>query len=212
MKKLLSVLLLALLLVTYTSLAEDPATEPIVETTEATPQEPETFDHTVFKNFNGYSYDKFDKTWSYYGAYLEQYTDATVVIGLQAENSKEGAMMIKLYSWIRDAKNIDTLFNVKQLYILADDTLITCELADVGNFSMTLISPNNVDVLKLLAEADEIAFKIYHSKGNTTLEPTKQEIADFAAAAKRIYESNMASYLGTSTDWFSENYPIVIEE
>lgn len=75
MKRFLAVLMLVVMLCGCVGLAEE-----------------QKFDYTVLEKLEGYSYDKFEKTWSYYGAYAKKYSDARLVIGIQV-------MVIRILYW-----------------------------------------------------------------------------------------------------------------
>lgn len=87
--------------------------------------EEKTFDYKVLEGLDGYSYDKFEKTWSYYGAYAKKYSDARLVIGIQVYGDMDSVLAVQFYAKAVDNKN-ETYSMVEEVSILADDTLITC--------------------------------------------------------------------------------------
>lgn len=196
MKRFLSILLASVLLLANFAFAE---------TTE--------FDYTVLSELDGYSYDKFEKAWVYYGAYLKEYTDATLVIGIQADGEQNSVDDIVIYAWLRDEYNKEVYSDVSQLMILADDQLITCEMYIGETSSHTVIGPDSKDVLRLISEAQELAFKLTYKLGSITLEPSAEDVAELVAAAKNIYEYNLVDYISDwkSIEWIEDAYPITIE-
>lgn len=171
------------------------------------------FDYKVLSELDGYSYDKFEKSWSYYGAYLKEYSDATVVIGLQAWGNANGVDQIQIYAWVRDEDNKEVYSDVTQLMILADDQLITCEMYIGDTSSYTYVGPNSNDALRLIAEAREISFKLTSKLGSITLEPSAEDVAKLVAAAKNMYEYNLVDRISDleKVKRVENKYPITIE-
>lgn len=200
MKRFLSLLMLVVMMCGCVGLAEE-----------------QKFDYTVLEKLDGYSYDKFEKTWSYYGAYVKEYSDASLVIGIQVEGDKDSVQAVIFYAKAVDNKN-ETYSMVKEVSVLADDTLITCKLMQTDGEQATLVLAPNVDALQAIANAKEISFKVKMKAGNITLEPTMEELADLIAVIKTICEYNILSY---STNFgydratiqnLEENYPITTEK
>lgn len=200
MKRFLSLLMLVVMMCGCVGLAEE-----------------QKFDYTVLEKLDGYSYDKFEKTWSYYGAYVKEYSDASLVIGIQVEGDKDSVQAVIFYAKAVDNKN-ETYSMVKEVSVLADDTLITCKLMQTDGEQATLVLEPNADALQAIANAKEISFKVKMKAGNITLEPTMEELADLIAVIKTICEYNILSY---STNFgydratiqnLEENYPITTEK
>lgn len=200
MKRFLSLLMLVVMMCGCVGLAEE-----------------QKFDYTVLEKLDGYSYDKFEKTWSYYGAYVKEYSDASLVIGIQVEGDKDSVQAVIFYAKAVDNKN-ETYSMVKEVSVLADDTLITCKLMQTDGEQATLVLAPNADALQAIANAKEISFKVKMKAGNITLEPTMEELADLIAVIKTICEYNILSY---STNFgydratiqnLEENYPITTEK
>lgn len=173
----------------------------------------EPFDHTVLKNLAGYEYDKFDKTWDYYGAYVKEYSDAVVVIGIKAYNhSDDDYLLCEIYCWIRDENNRTVIDSVESLQILADDTLIDCSMLVGDTASSTMFTPTSEEALKYIGEAKSLMFKLNGKYTSTTLEPTAFEVRELQTAAKNIYKYHLPQYSDPSFASFVEMlYPIIIE-
>lgn len=200
MKRFLAVLMLVVMMCGCVGLAEE-----------------QKFDYTVLEKLDGYSYDKFEKAWSYYGAYVKTYSDARIVFGIRVDGDKESVQTVQLYAKAVDNKN-ETYSMVQKVEILADDTLITCNLMQGEGYQQTLVFASNVDALQAIANAKEIAFKITMKAGTLTLEPSADEVAEFVEAVKNIYEKDIMSYVTNAgfTDaeiqYVATNYPITVEE
>lgn len=208
MKKL--VLLLTVLMLCFScasALAVTAAGDAVVEF--------EPFDHTVLKKLPGYEYDKFEKYWSYYGACSKKYSDAYIVIGIQADEDTtyEGGVFCQLYCWFRDENNRNTLYDIDELMILADDTLITCQMKVGTNDSYVMITPESEEVLKLIAEAKSLTFRLCYGSRYTTIEPTAEDRREMQAVAKNMMKYNMIDYCDPAfANWSALQYPITIEK
>lgn len=171
------------------------------------------FDSSVLADHDGYSYDKFEKTWEYYGAYHKKYTNATVVIGITTYGDANSVSHVEIYAWIRDQYNKEIYSDVSQLMILADDQLITCAMYAGDTSSFTAIDSSTNEVLRLIGEAEELSFKLTYKTGSLTLEPSAEDVAELVAAAKTMYDNNLVAYT-TELDvveLLTTLYPITIE-
>lgn len=200
MKRFLAVLMLVVMMCGCVGLAEE-----------------QKFDYTVLEKLDGYSYDKFEKAWSYYGAYAKKYSDARLVIGVQVDGDKDSVQAVVFYAKVVDTKN-ETYSTVEEVSILADDTLITCKLMPTDGQQTTLVLKSNADALQAIVNAKEISFKVKMKIGSVTLEPTMEDLADFIAVIKTICEYNILSYstnLGYDTatiQILEKNFPITVEK
>lgn len=198
MKRFLLVLLASMLFLANFAFAETTETD---------------FDYKVLSELDGYSYDKFEKRWDYYGAYLKEYSDATVVIGLQAWGDANSVDYVQVYAWIRDEDNKEVYSDVTQLMILADDQLITCKMRILEASSVTFIGADSKEVLRLIGEAKELSFKLSFKTGSITLEPSAEDVAELVAAAKNMYDFNLVTYATKSDliEWYENEYPVTLE-
>lgn len=171
------------------------------------------FDYKVLSELDGYEYDKFDKTWLYYCAYRQEYTNATVVIGIQALGNASSVEHIDIYAWIRDEYNKEVFRDVTQLMILADDQLITCNMYVSKTQSGTYIGPASKDVLRIIGEAQELSFKLIFKTGSITLDPSAEDVAELVSAAKNIYKYNLVDFISDLKfiELIEKEYPITIE-
>lgn len=176
--------------------------------------EKNVFDPAILEALEGYTYDKFEKSWWYCGEYIEIYSDATATVRIETSGKQGVFDGVLIATFIRDEKNMETLGTVERLLILADDTLITCVLLDAGIASATYILPESEEVLKIIAQAKELSFKLDLGGTSLVMEPTKKQVKDFKDAAKILYENNVVDYT-TFDDEFKEmirdNWPITIE-
>lgn len=209
MKKFILTLAVLILCFGITSAYAVTEVEPVTLAT-ATPK---PFDHTVLKNLTGYEYDKFEKSWSYYGAYSKEYSDAYVVIGLQASGSSNGEIVCELYAWVRDEDNYKPIKNIEGIMILADDTLIDCKVIVGDSSSFCLFTSESEQALDLIGKAKTLTFRLVFDYGNAmTFEPTAAQSKEFQTVAKNIYKHHLVQYLNPEYEnLFNTLYPITIE-
>lgn len=200
MKRMLSVLLVLVLLCGSLAIAEQGK-----------------FDHTTLSELEGYEYDKFDKMWVYSGSYIKKYSDATVRLCLEAIGDDENVLMVLL-----DTKAIKTdgesYSVVNEVQFLTDDALITCEMLPTEGEQYAIITLSDVEMLKIISEADSLSIRIKMEAGTITLEPTNEEMQEFIQVATTIYEKNVVEY--STNGGFDEstmelvkaNFPITIEK
>ena len=170
------------------------------------------FDYNVLKNLDGYSYDKFEKSWSYYGAYGKQYSDAYLVIGLDVGGTDTEVTGVALYAWIRDENNKEKYTDIKEIMILADDVLITCPLLVMETSSTVYVTEKSEEMLKHIADAKELMFKIITPTTSITIEPTAMETAELRTAARVMYEHHLVKYSDSSLmNTVELMFPITIE-
>lgn len=143
-----------------------------------------TFDYSVLKNLDGYDYDAFDKQWSFYRAYTKKYSDAYLVIGLQAwgvagsGNVEEVQLYVKCLDNSGDKK--DTFY---QFQFLIDDKLYaTSGIPIHGTTSdYVILYDNGYEFVKAIANASSVSVKLSSLKGSLTIELDK---AQFASSLK----------------------------
>ena len=153
--------------------------------------EEQKFDYTVLEKLDGYSYDKFEKTWSYQASYVKEYDGAYVVIGLMADGDTEAVQTVQLLvvAAMEDGASIG---NITEIIILADSARITVGLQALPGRSGRLLTKADAEVLSVIGKAQELAFKIYFDDGSSEIiEPAADEISDFVRVAEVIYEKDL---------------------
>lgn len=185
MKKLLSVLLVVVLL--HTSLAA------VAETAAEEP----TFDKTVFSSSELYNYDKFSKEWNVQGAFVRQYSDATVQVALllfdvYVEEGWGPELRIIFFN-----KETQTYEKVTAFRVIADDKLFCFETLDEGtNCGYAFAGEIMEQLFETLITAKEVAFQFDHTDkyGNSwtaTIDPiTDTELAELRAMALLMRDSH----------------------
>ena len=171
-----------------------------------------TYDHSILEMLPGYSYDKFDKTWYCFGAYVKELTDATVVVGVDASGNSTAVDGVSICCWIRDKYNRVALYDLEKLMILADDTLITCKLFMGDDASAAILTPSSIDALRLIAGAKTLSFKLISANDSFTFNPDISEVTDMQIVAKVFYDLNLVDYYKDGFSSFIDTfYPTTIE-
>lgn len=200
MKRFLAVLMLVVMMCGCVGLAEE-----------------QKFDYTVLEKLDGYSYDKFEKTWLFSRMITKKSAGNFITVGLVVTGDKETVTSILLGA--ETGKNVGSSSDIiEKLMILADDTLITVSMIPVSDMQGKMLTTLNAEALQIIAEAKEVAFKAYLTDGSTRVfEPTAEETADFIQAAQIINDYDLLEY---STNWnfsaeevqsLEEAYPLTIE-
>lgn len=177
-------------------------------------EQKQKFDHKVLSKLDGYKYDKFDKDWSYYGAYLKWYINGDFVIGIKASGSVDEVDCIMLYASMQDRSG-RAFANLREIQILADDVLIVCPLTVMDNESVTAIVPSYKEVLKHIGSAKEISFKVTTEMFNSfTFEPSTDEVKKLQTAANNMYKYSLVDYVNAESwmnSWFTNDITISVE-
>ncbi len=200
MKRFLAVLMLVVMMCGCVGLAEE-----------------QKFDYTVLEKLDGYSYDKFEKTWLYFGKITKESAGNFITVGLVVTGDKETVTSILLGA--ETGKNVGSSSDIiEKLVILADDTLITVSMMPVNDMQGKMLTTLNAEALQIIAEAKEVAFKAYLTDGSTRVfEPTAEEAADFIQAAQIINDYDLLEYstnLNATSEQIQaieEAYPLTIE-
>lgn len=100
------------------------------------PSEP--FDHAeLLGNQDGYSFDKFDRKWKWSRAYVKEYTDAVVGVGIQVISADGGDHIQETDLFIRflDAKTSEVFEPVTSVDFIIDEDVYSYKKMSVGNSS-----------------------------------------------------------------------------
>ncbi len=151
MKKIVSILLVFLLVFSFsmcTAYAE--------KNTSTSKDTTELFDYNaLLADIDGYSYDKFDRKWKWSKAYVKEYSDAVVGIGIQTLSVEGGDSVQEtdLFVKVLDKETSEIYEEIQSIDFLIDDDIYSFKKLNVGtNSSLAPLGENG----KLLIEA--IAF------------------------------------------------------
>ena len=177
------------------------------------------FDYkTVLGSRSGYDYDKFDKHWSYYQAYVEHYNDGDVVIGISAWGVKGGSNLddTELYVKVLDT-NGEPMWTVESIAFLVGEDLYSYSSMSEGSTSSTVfIGKNGQALIKALADCDpsDVAVKIESNKGSyLTIDLDAAELTRTLKEFCRVYSKyNMFDYSDDTTflEYAELMYPLYI--
>ena len=153
----------------------------------------DTLNKATFEKLDGYKYDKFDKTWSYYQAWSHQYKDAVVVIGINIFGGSDDQMPATLYCWIRDENNRQVLDSVnKMLFLIGDDVYSFDHVLEDDTDSSVLLGEDAKEFLQAMANASQITVRLSFKRASIDEEIKGTEYSrTLKAAAKAILNSNI---------------------
>ncbi len=132
----------------------------------------QVFDYKkILSKREGYNYDKFEKTWSWYKAYTREYSDATVVIGMEAwgEDGGPNPDYMEMYVKVLDEKG-NKLWTVESTEFLLNDDVYSYKSMLQGNdTSSVALGENGVLLMKAIAENDgsDVSVKITADDGKS---------------------------------------------
>jgi len=112
---------------------------------------------TLFEGVDGYSYDKFDRKWKWSDAYVKEYTDAVVGIGIQTISAEGGDYIQETDLFIRflDAQTSEVFSPVQSIDFLIDDDVYSYKKMSVGSSSsMVALGENGMLLIEALAYCD----------------------------------------------------------
>lgn len=213
MRKKFGVLVLAILLsvfqiATLASAEQGSVSTEVGETTD-------TFNLAEFEFLKGYEYNKFDRTWTCDSAFTIEDSGAHIAVGLHIDGDSNGPTYVPyIYSWIRNADDGQTMFDVIGIDFLIGDCVYTYPTIRVGdNISYVFAGANNGQTLiEALSTALEISVRLRYSSGNVILEITPDGYASsIKPLAKALVKCAVWEYVDDPTvnDW-EERYPLTV--
>ncbi len=180
------------------------ATMVCAEQTEESADEVKTFDVSAYENAPGYNYDKFDKEWSAYSAYVKEYSDAILVFGLKVAGDEKGTSMPPyIYVWVRKPNNTDCLYKITGIQILANDEVYSAKSILTGEADSDLIlsSDEGKKLLEALAQANEISLKYIFSTGAITEEVSQADYAEIKELAQILIKNDPWSFINEDSSY-----------
>ena len=124
---------------------------------------------------DGYEYDKFDKAWSYYGAYSKKFDDARIVVGIQtmSNSGESGPAFTTLYVKIMDTKG-DKLYDAESIDFLIGEDIYSYEtMLQMDTESAVILAEDGQLLIKAIKKSDaaDVAIRIgIKNKGSITLD------------------------------------------
>ena len=176
MKRFLAVLMLVVMLCGCVGLAEG-----------------KTFDNTILEGLEGYSYDKFDKSWTYGSADIE---NSGLLFGAMATGEKNDVSFVTLMIGLENKGK--TITDIEKVAIIADDKLIT--ISKMQYFASAYIielTTEEMEFLQLLVNAKEISMRIYAdsiSAGYVDFELTEDGMASLRTVLENFYSLDLLSF------------------
>ena len=174
----------------------------------------------VLSKRSGYSYDKFDKYWTWYKAYSREYSDATVVVGLQAYGESGGSNpeYMTLYAKVMNKKG-NKMMTVSALDFVLDDDVYSYKAMQEGdNSSSVMLGENGQLFLQALADCEgtDAAVKITMNDGRSislgmSKEKFTKTLKEFArVATKYDFWGYTSAEWQLTADYYESLYPLTI--
>ena len=146
-----------------------------------------------FEGFPGYRYDKFEKKWIANATYTKKYSDAELVLGMTITGDKKNVTgPVMLYGWVRDKKNNEGLYQVIEVNLLIDETVITFEnlAGDKDNWTAPIDSENGMVFAKKLSNAKSVSLKYKFKTGSISLDLSKKDFNELKEFSKSLVSIN----------------------
>lgn len=185
MKRFLAVLMLVVMMCGCVGLAE----------------EGKTFDPSVLEGKDGYSYDKFEKTWEYIkanGAKNENNFGFIMLLSLSGEKKEIRTSRVSFLL----LKNIDVnkkIDDVTKIAVIADDNYITISnIFNADNIGVYLIdlSEDNIEPFKMIVDAKSVSVRVYAKSvenGYEDFEMEAEQLADLKEGIELVYTYELFS-------------------
>lgn len=172
---------------------------------------------SVLGNRDGYEYDKFDKFWSFYKAYIESYSDAYVVIGMKAWGVDGGSALdyTELYVKILD-RNGDTLHIPEAIdFLIGDDLYSYEEMLEGSSSSAVSLSQDGLLLIQALADCDpsDVSVKIWWDGSYITIDLDSSQLKSTLVEFCRVYTKyNIWDYCDDpdTNNMYESLYPLSI--
>ena len=189
----------------------------------AAPACAEAFDGSAFAGLDGYTFDKFTKTWRYDQMYIQTYSDARIVVGLRASGGENGPDMPTLYAKIIAADDTDPLnalnlnikYSVNGIDLLIGDLVFSYDAVYRGDDgSSVVLGEKGKSVVLAMANADEISVRVRCKATSTSFDISAE---DYAATLKPVAENLIRFDLWSSVSdadgaWAAseQRFPLVV--
>ncbi len=156
-----------------------------------------SFDYNKLQDLEGYKYDKFTKTWSYYEAYVKEYSDARIIIGLRVDGDAStisGPPM--MYIKILDNYG-KLLYAASNVYYLIGDKLYQFEgLMEADDLAFCFLGTIGQEFISDLSSAAELSVKVEFEYKTITFDITSADLKKtLQLFAKTIVTNDMYSYI-----------------
>ncbi|MBR4549775.1 MAG: hypothetical protein IKO83_07665 [Oscillospiraceae bacterium] len=162
----------------------------------------------ILGELKGYEYNKFDKYWSYYKAYVEKYSDANVVIGMEAWGVDGGSNLdyTQLYIKILN-KSGDVMYIPESIdFLIGDDMYSYEELIKGTDSGYVYLGEQGNILIKALANCDpkEVAIRIGWGTGSINIDPDADDLKSTLRKFCRTYTKNNIWDYCDDPDWVNE--------
>ena len=181
---------------------------------EAAKEEKPIFDGTVFKGLDGYEYDKFEDTWSYYQAFVKKYSDGRLIIGINIFGDENGISYApSLYIKLLDNSG-NPISTIKSVDFLIDDTKFSYKsMLEDDDSSSVLLGQEGKQIIDAFAKCESVSVKITMSRGDLKADLDQTEVnKTLKKIAKELLKNNVWDYITDPfVNTFESFYPLTIK-
>lgn len=161
--------------------------------------EGKTFDPSVLEGKDGYSYDKFEKTWEYIEAMGAKNKDNfafIMILGLSGEK-REILTSRMSFLLLEDIDVSQRTNDVAKIAVIADDNYI--KISDIFNADgvyLIDLSEDNIEIFKMIADAKSVSVRVYAKSvenGYEDFEIGAEQMADLKEGIELVYSYKLFS-------------------
>lgn len=171
-----------------------------------------------FEGFDGYKYDKIDKSWDYQNNWYHEYRDAVVCFGITVSGGTREQSAPRLYCFIRSADNRSMLYKLTKITFLLNDKTIY-RFNDIFSFdfemySLTYLGEGSKEFLKDFANAKSITVRFSSGLKNfdETLSMSDLRVKRLQETARNLLSVNIWQYLNEENLNFANREDYVPEK
>lgn len=179
-------------------------------------EEQKVFDYSGFEQYANYEYDKFDDQWYYYEAYLKEYSDANVIIGMDVNGYPNGKAQVNfpsLYVKVLD-KNGNSLKTVTKIDFIIDDVKYSYnKMLESDTLSSVALATQGKALVEAIANSKSISVKITMGSSDLKIDLDQNEVdKTLKVISKALLDNNVWDYLLESADKYEALWPLTIKK
>ena len=179
-------------------------------------EEQKLFDYSGFEQYANYEYDKFDDQWYYYEAYLKEYSDGNVIIGMDVNGYPNGKAQVNapsLYVKVLD-KNGKSLKTVTKIDFLIDDVKYSYnKMLEGDTTSSVFLATQGKALVEAIANSKSISVKITMGSSDLKIDLDQNQVdKTLKVISKALLENNVWDYLLESAEQFETAWPLTIKK
>lgn len=170
---------------------EESESESIPEAAEAPQREPKDFDSKIFEGEEGYTYDKFDKEWTY----CVEVEGEAITIDLSVTGNTKN----KITDCYMTVSGTDDSSEARNVMFTTDKNIFCFEMKNDGRIIPTA---ENFEFFETLAQTNSLSVQIYDTEDGTTEDLSNRAISELRKFVKELIKQDIVACYD---DRFSEN-------